>query len=485
MTVSHTYKILVLILISVCIQSCNLFSEKPSQDVFFGGEIVNALDPKIIIFYQSNPIDTIKLDRDNRFFSYIRNVKPGLYSFKNGAESQNMFLEPGDSTVIYLNAKKFDETLNFSGIGSEKNNFLIENYLLNEKNNAFVLSNADKEPKAFEKLSDSIRKKRQNKLRSLKEKYDFSDKFMDLAEKSIDFEYYDMKERYTYLVTKYQKEYISKIPADFYDYRENIEFNDPSLHSFYGYLKLVDNFLTNKVIEDCYRSKLSNCDETNNYQNIRRKLVLIDSLAHDEQLKNTYFSRLGAQAIFSTTTMGQLDSILALLKQENLPEKKFRNLQIFAAIQNVYMPGKNLPGVDLVNFKKERIKMTEIVKRPTVFYNWSIHDSQHYMETLGIINTLREKYPQIDFIGLNIDSEEVSPWLETMKSNGFIPSKEYQLTAIPIDKNFLKYFLNKLLFVDSTGKVIMGDVQLTTPQIEARIEKFLNPEKKDFVSLKG
>ena len=44
-------------------------------------------------------------------------------------------LQEGDSILIRLNTKEFDESLVFSGQGSEINNFLIEMFLAHEEEN--------------------------------------------------------------------------------------------------------------------------------------------------------------------------------------------------------------------------------------------------------------------------------------------------------------------------------------------------------------
>ena len=125
-------KILLLLLTVTTIISCNTSSKKSECGVsWIGGKIVNPKLDYVVISHNRSIIDTVALDSTDSFIYKIENTDPGIYFFSH-YEYQAMFLEPGDSVMIYVNTIEFDESLSYTGRGAEKNNLLMEFYLLNE-----------------------------------------------------------------------------------------------------------------------------------------------------------------------------------------------------------------------------------------------------------------------------------------------------------------------------------------------------------------
>jgi len=85
---------------------------------FIGGEIVNPVNDHLVLYDDTSPIDTLYLDKDNRFSYNIETLSPGLHSFIHGGEYQIIILEPNDSIMMRLNTLDFDESLVFTGVGS-------------------------------------------------------------------------------------------------------------------------------------------------------------------------------------------------------------------------------------------------------------------------------------------------------------------------------------------------------------------------------
>ena len=105
----------------------------PDNTAFLGGKIINPNSNYIILTKSSKIIDTIVLDKKNRFAYQIKDIEPGLYNFWQGKEVQNVLIQPNDSLMLRLNTYDFDESLVYSGIGARENNFLMELFLLNEE----------------------------------------------------------------------------------------------------------------------------------------------------------------------------------------------------------------------------------------------------------------------------------------------------------------------------------------------------------------
>ncbi|HET7361088.1 MAG TPA: hypothetical protein VFI78_04060, partial [Salinimicrobium sp.] len=200
---------------------CNEDSAEDSPHAHIVGEIVNPINEYVVLLKNNETIDTLYLNRKNRFKYELKNIDAGLYAIKHGSNSPIMYIEPGDSLLLRANTMGFDESLHFSGKGAAKNNFLINTFLKDKANQALIFSHYDFPPEEFAKKTDSIKTARLEFLKKSNEKYSFSDHFTEMAKKNILYEFYDLRERYTYMVNTYYEDFARKIPEDFYDYRKN------------------------------------------------------------------------------------------------------------------------------------------------------------------------------------------------------------------------------------------------------------------------
>jgi hypothetical protein len=100
--------------------------------------------------------------------------------------------------------------------------------------------------------------------------------------------------------------------------------------------------------------------------------------------------------------------------------------------------------------------------------------TEHFKWQHKLIASLREKYPEINFLGVNIDSESIGVWREVINMYGFSREWEFRLEAPEVNRNLLKNYLNKLIFINPQGEIINGKAQLNTPNFERQILEFLN-----------
>ena len=60
---------------------------------------------------------------------YLEDITPGIYTLQHNPENQVVYLEPGDSIMVWVNTYDFDRSLNFSGRGSKESSFLLNLFL--------------------------------------------------------------------------------------------------------------------------------------------------------------------------------------------------------------------------------------------------------------------------------------------------------------------------------------------------------------------
>jgi thiol-disulfide isomerase/thioredoxin len=121
--------------IMACLCILALFNCKdnpePIKDyVTFSGRIENQFSDSLIVRSRTYS-KKIKVNTDGTFSDTLK-VETGQYNIYDGNESTNMFLKNGFDINMTLNTKQFDESVKFTGIGSEHSSFLAENALLQE-----------------------------------------------------------------------------------------------------------------------------------------------------------------------------------------------------------------------------------------------------------------------------------------------------------------------------------------------------------------
>ncbi|TYA58885.1 TlpA disulfide reductase family protein [Formosa maritima] len=121
-------KILIL-LSAIAIVACKK-EEAPKDYVTFSGTISNKNSDSVVIRSRDYS-KTIKVN-ENGTFSDTLKVETGVYSFFDGSEAAPIFLKNGFEINLTIDTKEFDESIAYTGTGSEHSNFLAKKALKQE-----------------------------------------------------------------------------------------------------------------------------------------------------------------------------------------------------------------------------------------------------------------------------------------------------------------------------------------------------------------
>ena len=446
-----------------------------SKTAYLAGEIINPTSNQIIIKRNGRVLDTILLNEKNRFSYKIDSVENGLYLLEYQPEIQNIYISPGDSLLMRANTLAFDESLHFSGKGFAKNNLMTEMFLEDENTARLLLDFYKYTPQQFTKIADSIKVDRIHLLEKANENQNFSEDFLEISKEVIEYENRDLRERYTYLVTKYYKEYAKQIPKDFHDYRENVNFNDQELQCSPGYKRFIQNYLINYSLSWCASSGLDkeDCYDLTNVHNIIARLRKAGELIELPYLRKYMLTKIAVRGIVMASSRENIISILKVLKELNYSEKDLDEMKKLGTIQLAFLPGISLSAVTLVNMDGQLVKIADLLDKPTVIFTWSAftkgHDEKHKR-----ISQLRKKYPDINFIGVNIDVGDEPEWRVEVRKNNYDTQFEYQIGPTRIENKYYSYYIDKLLFLNPSGEVVNGDAVLSSPDFETQLLAFLN-----------
>jgi hypothetical protein len=464
------YIALILIIITT-VFSCKNNTKDLGDSAFFGGEVINPNNDYVTIHSRSGS-DTVYLDSRNRFLYKITNLKPGLYSFTHGGEYQMVLLEPNDSILFRLNTNDFDESLVFTGRGAKKNNYLIKTFMENEVENQNFRTLCQLEPEAFEHLLDSTRLQKLEELNQFLKQKPYSDLFKNIAETSINYNYYANKEIYPFGYYGYGNLiHYKDLPSNFYDFRKDIDYNNEELIDYYTYNKFLFSHFNNLALQNYYKTATHNdmFDRTSVIYNLA-KLELIDSLVSNETVKNNLLNHTTRDFISVSEDSLETQKVLFsfLKKSSNDKDKKNINNLVFS-VKGLKI-GKKLPTLALTDYNDTNVILDSIIQNPTVIYFWSSSLPMLMKNSHFKVSHLKSKFPNIDFIGININDDDRSHWKNILKQHNYPIENEYQF-KYPNQalKNLAINSVNKSILIGADSRIINPNALLFTSEFEEQL----------------
>ncbi len=454
--------------------SCKTDEHIKNGTAYFGGEIVNPNNDYVVLSGPNELKDTLYLDKKNTFYTKLENLNPGLYTFVHSGEYQMMLLESGDSLMVRLNTVDFDESLVFMGNGSKKNNFLINAFLENEVGLKDYVKIAQMEPKPFENYLDSVRAKKLNELRKFSDKKDVSQLFEDIAKASINYHYYVNKEMYpfTHFGHKNLINY-KKLPDDFYDYRKDIDFNLDGLSSFYIYNKFLYSYFNNVALDGFYKNvpDTTSFDRHSLTYNLE-KLNLMDAKIKNENIKNNLLKNTAREFMYLCKDSSEVNTFIASYLEKSTNEKDKTNIKNLIIAINNLKPRNKVPNIKLIDYNETEYELTHLIDKPTVIYFWSSNLKMHYRNSHNKVKSLKSKYPDINFVAININDNDKKYWKKTLDEFKFSTLGEYQFKYPDEAKRTLVLnSVGKVIIIDKDKKIISTESNMFHPEFEEQLKQ--------------
>ncbi|MDP3353951.1 MAG: hypothetical protein Q8S44_09435 [Flavobacteriaceae bacterium] len=416
-----TIRNVLVVLILTTIFGCN---QTPQNSLtYFGGQIINPKGNYVYLEKNGKTVDSTLLDDNHKFLMKFNLENEGLFYFKHGNEFQYLYLQPNDSVLVRLNTWDFDESIVFSGKGAEKNNLLINLFIINELEDENFYPFYQLDSKTFSKKIDSaISSKEKLLFKFKKSNQNISEGFLNLANANIYLPTFRKKENYAYGHKK-----LLNLPNftlndnQFYKYRKKINLNDTTLIQHHSYQNYLNSLIYNKT------SLIKDKDSLNqNFSLIALKLI-------DEQFNNNAIKNL---LLKQTIMESFLKDSNCKFEEDELGyyNKKSSNKDDLRRISKLYDDSNSLTNNEL--FKdfviidhQNRLKYINslILNRNTVIYFWS-PDSMSEEYLISRINFLETHYPSILFIGINTNSSQASinkTMRLPLKNQFFLPDNSF------------------------------------------------------------
>ncbi len=435
----------------IVLSSCRSEFKGCEYVAYFGGEMVNPNNPYVLFCKDNEVIDSLKLDENNRFFTQFDSLAPGLYTFKHEPEYQYVYFDKNDSIMVRVNSRDFDESIVFCGRGEEKNNFLMEIYLKNEKDKYKMFDYFDDNFDNFSKEIDSTFANETTFYNTKKQEIKWNDDFDVFAKAALDFNYYSKKELYP-LVHKIRtgEDLIDKLPANYYDYRKTIDFNNVGLSNYAPYVMYLSHMLNNMGTIN-YHNHFSEKDlalKTN-----INKMTIADTLIKNQKVKNNILNNIAFTYLLEDQNMSNNNTFLTSYKKLSTDKSKKNEIITLCNAIQMLKVGGTLPEVPLINTNGNPVSLSTLTKPNTVFFFWTKNAKSHLEAVHLKIMTLKSKFPQYNFVAVNVnDSEE--DWKATLDNYKFKGITEVHCSNFEMIKN--KWAINKIhrtIILDNKGVI--------------------------------
>ena len=438
---------------------------RQSKSVFMAGEVVNPTDEVVVLLKGEQPLDTARLDGQNRFEFRLDSVEDGLYVFKHAPEHQYVFLEAGDSLQIRLNTIAFDESLVFSGKGEEINNFLVELFLQSEAEEGLIRNSYIRmEPDAFRDRMDSLKATKLQKLQSWGESVQISDKAFKAAKASILYHNYLHREMYPFWHRKLTGDMgLHKLPPDFYAYRQQVSYNDPDLTFLKPYHDFMIYHIGNLAYMGCRKKCETRKDQPGNRLHFdQHQLHLIDSLVTGAELRDNLFRRVAIEYLLKSDSDENFDQFMESFHQVAGNNRHLVEIDRLSKAIEDLRPERAVPDLVVESAAGDTLSLRNIASDGSVvFYFWSGPQQHHLANITRRVQSLQDKYQAHRFVGicLNTDRER---WKSMLKTYQLKESDQFWTGDFENFAQTLVVFNTYKSILAEDGKIVDGFANLNT-----------------------
>ena len=455
-------RLLLILFTFLSLVSCNSETDSSCGQAFIGGEIVNPVNDHLILYDDTSPIDTLYLDKDNRFSYKIETLSPGLHSFIHGGEYQVIVLEPNDSIMMRLNTLDFDESLVFTGRGSKKNNYLINLYNALDAEDKTIYEISKLEPEQFLKSIDSLKADKLHTLDKFNTKYENTALFKKVALASINYSYSTHKELYPFRY--YGRHEIinrSNLPPNFYDYRADVDYNDDVLKDFYPYYNFLFPHFNNLALDRYFELTRDSIFDRNSIVYNLNKLDLMDEMVDHKDIKNNLLKYATRNFLSYNNSDADCDAMYESFKNKSTDQEDSEYISSLYTTIKKLRPGNTFPDVEVINYKNEVTNIDAMFDKPTVVYFWSHAIKDHFKNSHNKVAALKAKYPNVNFISININADKLTMWKRLLHQHNFPLEGEYRFRDPDAAKKILAIqYINKVMVVDKNNRIITSNANM-------------------------
>jgi hypothetical protein len=377
-----------------------------------------------------------------------------------------VFFDKNDSLMIRLNSNDFDNSLMFCGRGDEKNNFMMELYLKDMKLKNDLFDVYEQPEKVFSKYIDSSNQNIKNLYNKRKAFINWSEEFDEVAKTNILLNYAYKKEVFPIVHEFKTGENIkTDLPKSYYNYRKKIDVNQANLLYYSPFINYMTSMLNNIVLT---KSK-GNLDDMSLENNIK-KLEIIDTLIKNKHVKNLVVNNIANMYLLSdqcSINNGKFFTLYSkMVSNENMKAKVMKTASNIQKLRN----NNVLPEISVLDTNNKRVVINDLITKKTIIYFWTKQSDSHSFYSHKKVDELKAKYPDIQFIAININNTQ-EDWLKEIKTKKY--SNSIELRALDFEELQNKWVINKVyrtLIINKNGTINNAFVSLFDANFESYLQ---------------
>ncbi|WP_299113702.1 TlpA disulfide reductase family protein [uncultured Winogradskyella sp.] len=446
-------KRLLIICLAMALFACK---EEPKIDyALFSGKIENPADKVVTIYKGREKVKEIPLSKDGSFADTLR-VEPGYYTLNHEGERSTIYLKPEDDIKVTLNYKEFDETLSYTGKGSENSNYLATKFLADEKSSFDYAKVFSMDEVDFLATMDEVKSSKSELLKAAK---NISSEFRALEEKNTEYEYLSYLQNYQPAHRYFTKNDEFKPSENFMRSLDAIDYNNQEDYA------LLDTY--KELVQGYYSNKISNADNPSEIFEMINKKGFPD-------LKKDLANMLNYQISPSNKhNDAYYKGIMAMSSDDKFKE------ELTTKYNKVKKLAKGMPSPKFVEYENHKGGTTSLedLKGKYVYIDvWATWCGPCIREIPSLKEVEKQFHGKnIAFVSTSIDKAAAhNKWVEMVKD------KELGGVQLMADKDWNSQFVQdyaiegipRFILIDPNGNIISADApRPSSPKLVALFEE--------------
>ncbi len=269
--------------------------------------------------------------------------------------------------------------------------------------------------------------------------------------------------------------HIKDLPENFYEYREKINLNDKNLSDLYFYDRFLFAHFDNLALkafydEHPYHSTFNRYSLNYN----KAKLDMIDSMISDDSIKNKLLKKKTRDFIITNTDESETTEMLNyfLVKSTNQDHKD--EIQDLVLSLKALEKGNTIPNIAIVDIDGNEHDLAAVISNPTIIYFWTSNLKRQFRNSHYKAKELKEKFPEMDFISININDNNDRYWKKIIKQYDFPSTTEYRFKNSKEALQVLAVnIVNKAIVVDTNARILHSNTNIFRSEFGEILEGIL------------
>lgn len=430
------------------ILGCATEKEMPTT-AFFGGQIINPSSEFVTLYKYDQRIDSLPLDKENRFAKRYDSIRFGLFKMEHLPEKQMVIIEPGDSIWSRANMSDFNASLVFSGPGSGKNNFLMDTYLNISQERSFLSSKYVLNADAFGHIIDSLLQEKKAAWMKFSNQAQLTPLAQKITQAAYVYPYANRRERYALIRGKT----TLKKDSTYFNFRKFLNYGEHDLVYFEPYITYMMSYLSQEALEE---GQLFVQEKNKTEFNVKR-IQLIDDRISNPILRNILARTVAFEELLNFRNHLYHEKFLQFFIAVNTSPYYLNEILSLHASLIQMEPGQELPVVEMETNRGEIINSDEVFKgKRTVVYFWSQTQMNHFKRTQERVKQYKERFPNYRFVGVCIQpyNDLVRNYQTIMK---IAPENQFALVNFErASSEWVITLLNKGIIINENGRILDG-----------------------------